>query len=129
MTNKIDNYLGSVYPSISELIPPALEAKIPSSLYKEIVNRYLTLGPAYLTGFLNVDGRPINGMMYTDRISNALEEIVDAQFCVLGEIFKRFARGIGPNENLYTLLDGINQIYSLLVAESELMNALPEAVE
>ena len=124
MTNKINNYLGSMYPSLNELIPPSLEAKIPGSLYKDIANRYLTLGPAYLTDFLTVDGRPINGMMYSDRVVNCIEEIVDAQFCVIGEIFKRNAKGIDPGENLYTLLDGINQIYSLLVAESESMNAL-----
>ena len=114
-----------MYPSLNELIPPSLEAIIPSSLYKDIANRYITLGSNYLTEFLTVDGRPINGMMYTDRVQNCIEEIVDAQFCVLGEIFKRTARGIEPNENLYTLLEGINQIYGLLVAESESMNALP----
>ena len=114
-----------MYPSLEELIPPSLEAKIPSSLYKDIANRYLTLGPAYLTDFLTVDGRPINGMMYSDRVVNCIEEIVDAAFCLIGEIFKRTAKSIDPGENLYTLLDGINQIYSLLVAESESMNAIP----
>ena len=113
------------YPSIGELIPPSLEAIIPSSLYKDIANRYITLGSNYLTEFLTVDGRPINGMMYTDRVQNCIEEIVDAAFCVIGEIFKRTAKGIEPNANLYTLLEGIIQIYGLLVAESESMNALP----
>lgn len=113
------------YPSIDELIPPSLEAKIPGSLYKDIANRYITLGGNYLTEFLTVDGRPINGMMYTDRVQNCIEEIVDAAFCVIGEIFKRNAKGIDPGENLYTLLDGITQIYSLLVAESESMNVFP----
>lgn len=112
------------YPSISELIPPSLEAKIPSSLYKDIANRYTTLGINYLSDFYTVDNRPINAMMYTDRIQNALEEVIDACFCICGEIFKRNAKGIEPGDNLYTLLDGIIQIYSLLVAESESMNAL-----
>lgn len=112
----------NVYPNISELIPPSLEAKIPNSLYKDIANRYLTLGDKYLTEYYHIDGRPINGMMFSDRIQNCIEEIVDAAFCVLGEIFKRNVKGIDPGENLYTLLDGIIQIYSLLVAES--VNAL-----
>lgn len=115
----------NVYPSISELIPASLEAKIPSSLYKDIANRYLTLGDKYLTEYVTVDNRPINGMMYSDRVQNCIEEIVDAAFCILGEIFKRTVKGIDPGENLYILLDGITQIYSLLVAESESMNAAP----
>lgn len=115
-----------MYPSIEELIPPALEAKIPSSLYKDIANRYLTLGPGYATDFITVDGRPINGMMYSDRVQNCIEEIVDAAFCVIGEIFKRNAKGIEPGQNMYILLEGIIQIYSLLVVESEIMNAPAE---
>ena len=113
------------YPSIEELIPPSLEAKIPGSLYKDIANRYITLGGSYLTEFLTVDGRPINQMMFSDRVTNCIEEIVDAAFCVIGEIFKRNAKGIEPGNNLYVLLEGIIQIYSLLVVESEIMNALP----
>lgn len=117
-----------VYPSVSELIPPSLEAKIPGSLYKDIANRYLTLGAKYMTEYVTVDNRPINGMMYSDRIQNCIEEIVDAAFCVLGEIFKRSLKGKDPGNNLYILLDGIIQIYSLLVVESEIMNATGETV-
>lgn len=106
-----------VYPSIDELLPLEMLVIIPDNLAREIIERYETLGPKYLTDNLTEDGRQINGMMYTDRIVNCIEEIVDAVFCIVGQIFKDTSKGAEPSQNLYTILDGLIQIYKLLSME------------
>lgn len=99
------------YPSISELLPPLLLAKIPHKLAEEITERYATLGDKYLTDALYTDGRPINGMMFTDRMVNANEEIIDAVFCVIGQIFKDINAGKEPNEGLRSVLNSLCTVY------------------
>lgn len=111
------------YPSIDELIPQVMYAKLPAALALEIADRYQTLGGKYQTMYQHTDGRFINGMMFTDRIQNCLEEVVDGVFCLLGDIFRYSAAGIEPTDNIYTILDGLIQVYSLLVVERELRNA------
>lgn len=107
-----------VYPSISELMPNILLSRIPASLAAEISERYETLGGKYLTGNFTEDGRQINGMMYTSRIDNCLEEIVDAVFCMLGWIFKSNLNCAGAiPDSAYASLQGLIEIYSLLKAE------------
>ena len=108
------------YPSIDELMPQVLLSLIPASLAAEIRERYLTLGDKYQTMYQHTDGRFINGMMFTDRIDNCLEEVVDAVFCILGQIFKDTEVNIEPSANLYSILEGFIHIYSLLMMEKEL---------
>lgn len=103
-----------VFPSTDELIPEVWEAKLPKTLFEELTNRYEELGPKYLTEY-KVDDRKINGMMYTDRIVNCREEIVDAVFCLLGQIFKEQVANVRePSENLYIMLSGLIEIYTTL---------------
>lgn len=80
--------LNEPYPSESELLDPEILAMIPASLAEEVRHRYKTLGNKYLTAQQHYDGRFINGMMFTSRIDNCLEEVVDAVFCVIGWLFK-----------------------------------------
>lgn len=105
------------YPSISELLPPLLLAKIPHKLAEEITERYATLGEKYLTDALHTDGRRINGMMFTDRMVNMNEEIVDAVFCAVGQIFKDTNAGKLPSENLAYILDGLTELYTMIALE------------
>lgn len=105
------------YPSIDELLPPLLLAKIPHKLAEEIKERYATLGEKYLTDALHSDGRRINGMMFTDRLVNMNEEITDAVFCVIGQIFKNKKNGIDSSENLTYILDGLIDIYTIASIE------------
>lgn len=127
MQNEVTK-LNNVYPSIEELMPDSLLSIIPANLAKEIEERYRTLGDKYLTENTTEDGRRINGMMYTSRIDNGLEEIVDAVFCVLGWILKTSPKAaahstlyytvpITPPDSAYTALTGLIEIYSLLKAE------------
>lgn len=126
----------NVYPSIDELMPEAMLGIIPASLAKEIAYRYETLGPKYLSEAHTKDGRPVNSMMFTSRIQNCREEVVDAVFCILGWIFKEIQReghikhpsGIpignderfeGPPDSAYDALRGLITVYSILVAEFE----------
>ena len=105
-----------VYPSIDELIPKPMKAILPSSLIDEITERYETLGEKYLTDREVAPGVRINGMIFTDRIVNCREEVVDAVFCILGQIFKDVRHGMHePTENLDTILNGLTMIYSLCV--------------
>lgn len=108
------------YPSILELVPDALMAVIPAKLFVEIAERYQTLGVKYQTEQQHADGRYINNMMFTSRIDNCREEVVDAAFCMLGWIFKARARNRPIPNNAYTILTGLIQIYGLLVAEKEI---------
>lgn len=106
-----------MYPSVEELIPDLLMNKLPKNLAEEIIHRYQTLGPNYLTDVRHLDGRPVNGMIYTDRIVNCLEEVVDAVFCILGQIFKDTNSGHMPSENLADILDGLIHVWTLLSLE------------
>lgn len=106
-----------VYPSINELMPEILLARIPATLAKEIATRYETLGTKYLTEHKTDDGRRINAMMFTSRVANCLEEVVDSVFCVLGWIFKCGEEGEEPPDAAYSCLVGFIEIYSLLKSE------------
>lgn len=108
-----------MYPSSKELIPEVFQAMLPASLEREIVERYETLGSAYISEDKTGDGRSINKMMFTSRIDNCLEEVVDAAFCMLGWAFK--ARHAGQNipDSCYTVLQQLCDIYTLLVTERE----------
>lgn len=109
----------AVYPSIEELMPELLLTKIPASLAREIEHRYVKLGDKYLTDNFTEDGRRINAMMYTNRIENGLEEIVDAVFCILGWIFKHLRNGTEPPEAAYQSLMGLIEVYSIMSVEKE----------
>lgn len=110
-----------VYPSIEELAPREIRAIVPALLMEEIEERYSTLGEKYLTEHLHPDGRRINGMMFTDRIVNCREEVVDAAFCLMGQIFKDIKiQGKEPNDAIYTMLKMCIDMYSLCVAMEEL---------
>lgn len=111
MTNTIG------YPSVDELIPYELKTRIPVALYDEIVYRYHTLGGKYLTEHKHDDGRRINGMMFTNRVENCIEEIVDAVFCILGWIFKHISEGSTPPDSAFTALEQLINLYSLLSME------------
>jgi hypothetical protein len=112
-----------VYPSIEELIPKSMQAVLPQSLAEEITERYETLGEKYLTEQMLPDGRHINGMIFTDRMVNCREEVVDAVFCVLGQAFKDVHHGhTEPSENLGAMLDGLVRIYSLCVQMEQQQN-------
>lgn len=106
----------SVYPSIEELMPEVMQALIPEALAKEIRERYLTLGTKYATDQVHTDGRRINAMMFTSRVANCREEIVDAAFCMLGTIFKAQAAEEEIPDWAYTILRGCIEIYSMLMA-------------
>lgn len=110
--------MNNVYPSVEELMPKILLTKIPESLACEIRTRYEELGVKYLTENVHTDGRFINAMMYTSRVANCLEEIVDAVFCILGWIFR--SQGGDIPDSAYICLDMLIDIYSLLSAELEL---------
>lgn len=101
-------------PSIEELIPSILRAKLPASLIEEIAERYESLGDKYITEAVSKDGRHVNAMMFTDRIINCREEIVDAVFCILGQVFKDGYYGDQPSDILYDLMVGLIEIYSSL---------------
>lgn len=105
-----------VYPSIEELMPEVLLARIPEALARDIRERYATLGEKYLTDQVHTDGRRINAMMFTSRVANANEEIVDATFCMLGEIFKAQVEGVEIPDWIYQVLMGCIEIYSMLKA-------------
>lgn len=105
----------SVYPSTEQLIPEVMKAKLPMSLVEEITERYETLGTKYLSEE-EFDGRPVNQMMFTDRIINCREEVVDAVFCMLGQIFKEQSNGSEEiDDNIYFILEGLTNIYSALM--------------
>ena len=110
----------NVYPSIDELAPREIRAIVPVLLMQEIEERYEKLGEKYLTDETRPDGRRINGMMYSDRIVNCREEIIDAVFCVLGQIFKdtRVAN-VEPSDSLYVMLTALIQVYSMCVVMEE----------
>lgn len=105
-----------VYPSIEELMPEVMLARIPESLARDIRERYATLGTKYLTDQVHTDGRKINAMMFTSRVANANEEIVDAAFCMLGTIFKAQANKEEIPDWSYQVLMGCIEIYSMLKA-------------
>lgn len=114
-------------------MPKPLLSIIPSELAREIEERYEKLGAKYLTDQTTEDGRPINGMMFTSRIENCREEVVDAVFCILGWIFK-VNHDIGadgekrfrihyhepePPDSAYDALRALINVYGICVAEFE----------
>lgn len=105
------------YPSISELLPQSMLAKIPPKLAEEITERYATLGEKYLTDALHTDGRRINGMMFTDRLVNCNEEIIDAVFCIVGQMFKDKNAGKITSNYLVYLLEILAGAYQGLSIE------------
>lgn len=109
----------NVYPSIEELTPRVIKSYIPELLMQEIKERYETLGEKYLTEQTTEDGRRINAMMFTDRIVNCREELIDAAFCVIGQIYKEAINGNQPDDAFYALLEGCIDMYSLCVALEE----------
>jgi hypothetical protein len=97
-----------------------MRAILPELLLGEIEDRYETLGEKYLTENHHIDGRLINGMMYTDRIVNCREEVVDAVFCVMGQIYKDTnIAGVEPNDSLFLMLSNLIQVYSLCIILEE----------
>lgn len=109
-----------MYPSIKELIPDVLLARIPSKLVDEITERYETLGIKYLSDRVHYDGRKINDMMYSNRIDNCREEVVDAVFCILGWIFKAYRAGVPYLDNAFTCLTNLTEVYAILFSEREI---------
>lgn len=103
-----------VFPSITELLPDVLLAKIPAKLADEMAVRYATLGEKYLTEKTHTDDRRINEMMFTDRIINCNEEVVDAVFCIVGQLFKNKNTNAPSNPELYMVLDLLITVYSSL---------------
>lgn len=111
-------------------MPAPLLSIIPASLAKELEERYENLGTKYLTEITHDDGRLVNQMMYTSRIQNCREEVVDAVFCILGWILKatlpenpesRFVfQPNSPPDSAYEALKALIMVYSLLCAEYEL---------
>lgn len=118
----------NVYPNIEELIPSILRSKLPATLIEEVTERYETLGFKYVSEEITDDNRLINSMMYTDRIINCREEIVDGVFCILGQILKEQLVEKNPPDILYDLLVNLSEIYSTLKFmehEGEYVVALP----
>lgn len=111
--------MNNVYPSIEELMPEPLLNLLPGPLAADVAARYLNLGEKYLTDALHTDGRRINGMMYTDRVVNANEEIIDAVFCMLGQIFKDTSKGMEPRDNIYVALELMIKLYQILKLEEQ----------
>lgn len=115
-------------------MPKPLLSIIPSELAREIEERYEKLGAKYLTDQTTEDGRPINGLMFTSRIENCREEVVDAVFCILGWIFKSnvptgnlvgnmntgfHLENGGPPDSAYDALRALINVYGICVAEYE----------
>lgn len=108
-----------VYPSIDELMPSSILARIPVMLAHEIETRYETLGEKYMTDNRYQDGRFINGCMYKSSVQDALEEIVDAVFNTLVWLFK--ARNQDEiSDNMIQVFLGLVEIYSMLCLEREM---------
>lgn len=108
-----------VYPSIDELMPEPLMNMLPVNLARDISIRYETLGGKYLSAEFHNDGRQINAMMFTSRIVNCLEEIIDSVFCILGQIFKETVDGGEPADYLFDVLTGLINLYGLLKAHED----------
>lgn len=106
-----------VYPSIQELVPSELRRELPDALYNEIAFRYATLGEKYMTDKQFSDGRFINGMMFTNRIENCIEEVVDAVFCILGWILKHQLKEKPMNSVQFECLAHAVNLYNLLLKE------------
>lgn len=104
---------------MDELLPDILKARIPMKLAQEIEERYTTLGLKYMTEQRWDDGRLINACMFTNRIENALEEIIDAVFCVLGWILKYRQLNRQIPDSAYHALIGMIELYALLTVEKE----------
>ncbi len=106
----------NVYPSTEELLTPYWKARLPATLVEEITTRYETLGEKYVTAHKRNDGRFINGMMYTSRVTNAVEEVVDAVFCMIGWAFKLNERlqDIPKDVNFLTLIPENNTAIAAL---------------
>lgn len=104
-----------VYPSVQELMPDVLLAKIPQTLAINIEERYKTLGTKYLTEHKTEDGRLINSCMFGNSIQEALEEVVDAVFNILVLLFKHSQRNDHEIPNYtYDVLTGLIEIYTVL---------------
>jgi len=100
-------------------MPIQLKRLLPAELSEEVATRYATLGEKYLTDRVHTDGRRINGMMETNRLVNANEEIIDAVFCMLGQIFKDTVANKEPSDNIYAALEGMIKVYQILKFEDD----------
>ena len=100
-----------------------METRLPHRLVGELSMRYEHLGEKYLTEQLHVDGRRVNAMMFTSRVGNCLEEVVDSVFCILGWIFKASRSGKPIPRSAYPILDQLINVYTLLSAEFEMEQA------
>ena len=109
----------NVYPNLEELMPEPLMNMLPVNLARDIAERYINLGTKYLSDQVHADGRRINAMMFTSRIVNCLEEIIDSVFCVLGQIFKETVDGEEPADYLFDVLSGLINLYGLLKTHEE----------
>jgi hypothetical protein len=109
----------NVYPNLEELMPEVLLSRLPVTLVRDISERYLTLGGKYLSNEVHTDGRPINAMMFTSRVVNCIEEVVDGAFCMIGQAFKQQAAGEQPDDYIYDALMGLVEIYALLKAHED----------
>lgn len=103
-----------MYPSTQELLPDLLLSRIPSSLVDTIEERYNRLGPTYLTDKKHTDNRLINACMFRDSIQDCLEEIVDSVFNILVLIYKGRQYEPRIDDNAWSVLTGLIEIYSLL---------------
>ena len=112
--------MNNVYPSVHEFVPDLMLSMIPASLYETIKERYETLGPKYVTETQHTDGRLINACMFTDDVQNILEEVVDAVFRSLIKIYKSSMYDSVMDNNDYTVLRGLIEIYQLLMSMKEL---------
>jgi len=100
-------------------MPIQLKRLLPAELSEEVATRYATLGEKYLTDRVHTDERRINGMMDTNRLVNANEEIIDAVFCMLGQIFKDTVTNKEPSDNIYAALEGMIKVYQILKFEDD----------
>jgi hypothetical protein len=119
--------LDRVYPSIEEILPEVLLARVPASLASIITERYRTFGSKYVTQD-TYNGRLVNSCMYKSSVQDALEEIVDATFNTLVWIFKLSDVDSWSGKGEYydeagmeamAVLMGLIEIYSLLMSAKE----------
>lgn len=116
-----------VYPSIEELLPPDLQARVPASLDAWVRERYASLGDKYLTTDIMPDGRRVNSCMYKSSVQDALEEVVDAVFNVLVWLFKLRLEG-RQLVAAHSALLGLIELYALLQLELRLEGPVHESL-
>ena len=116
----MNQLLNDVYPSADELLPRSMLGILPAALVVEITERYESLGTKYLSDKFWPDGRQINSMLFTDRIVNCREKVIDAVFCILGQIFKDLNHSDNqPDDALYSMLEALIAVYSICVSMEE----------